>query len=152
MRSKGWIVSSAVLCALACSSSADAEIVYLSSGRTLSVKGHRAEGESIVLALRGTGPETFAAVEAAYRKFADDPVFRKLALRTMADADRVKAIPLVESALGEAAGEGRNAGSRSITCATPSCSPLGVPPWRPSRCWLTIGPASTGPRSAPARS
>jgi soluble lytic murein transglycosylase-like protein len=59
MRSKGWIVSSTVLCALlGCSSIADAEIVYLSSGRTLSVKGHRAEGESIILALRGGGEVT----------------------------------------------------------------------------------------------
>jgi soluble lytic murein transglycosylase-like protein len=34
---------------------ARAEIVFFSSGRTLSVKGHRAEGDSIVLALRGGG-------------------------------------------------------------------------------------------------
>jgi soluble lytic murein transglycosylase-like protein len=34
---------------------AAAEIVYLSSGRTLSVRGHRAEGESIVLMLRAGG-------------------------------------------------------------------------------------------------
>src|SRR5262245_26856240 len=34
---------------------ADAEIVYLSSGKTLSVKGHRFDGETIVLTLRGGG-------------------------------------------------------------------------------------------------
>jgi hypothetical protein len=34
---------------------ADAEIVYLTSGRTLSVKGHRFDGETIVLSLRGGG-------------------------------------------------------------------------------------------------
>jgi len=34
---------------------AQAEIVYLTSGRTLSVKGHRLDGETIVLTLRGGG-------------------------------------------------------------------------------------------------
>jgi hypothetical protein len=34
---------------------ADAEIVYLTSGRTLSVKTHRVDGETIVLTLRGGG-------------------------------------------------------------------------------------------------
>jgi soluble lytic murein transglycosylase-like protein len=34
---------------------ADAEIVFLSSGKTLSVKGHRFDGETIVLTLRGGG-------------------------------------------------------------------------------------------------
>lgn len=37
---------------------AEAEIVYLTSGRTLSVKAHRVEGESIVLTLRGGGDVT----------------------------------------------------------------------------------------------
>jgi hypothetical protein len=40
-------------------SSASAEIVYLASGRTLSVKGHRVEGESMVLCLRAGGEITF---------------------------------------------------------------------------------------------
>ena len=34
---------------------ADAEIVFLTSGRTLSVKGHRAEGDTVVLRLRSGG-------------------------------------------------------------------------------------------------
>ena len=34
---------------------AQAEIVYLTTGRTLSVKGHRVDGETIVLTLRGGG-------------------------------------------------------------------------------------------------
>ena len=34
---------------------ADAELVFFSTGRTLSVKGHRTEGESLVLMLRGGG-------------------------------------------------------------------------------------------------
>lgn len=37
---------------------AAAEIVYLESGRTLSVKAHRYEGESIILTLRGGGEVT----------------------------------------------------------------------------------------------
>ena len=38
--------------------SAHAEIVVLTSGRTLSVKGHRVDGESIVLQMRGGGEVT----------------------------------------------------------------------------------------------
>jgi hypothetical protein len=38
--------------------SADAEIVVLSSGRTLSVKGHRVDGDSVVLQMRGGGEVT----------------------------------------------------------------------------------------------
>jgi soluble lytic murein transglycosylase-like protein len=37
------------------SAEAHAEIVFFTSGRTLSVKGHRVEGDSVVLALRGGG-------------------------------------------------------------------------------------------------
>jgi hypothetical protein len=37
---------------------ADAEIVFLSSGRTLSVKSHRIDGESVILTLRGGGEVT----------------------------------------------------------------------------------------------
>ena len=38
---------------------AEAEIVYLTSGKTLSVKGHRFDGETIVLTLRGGGDVNF---------------------------------------------------------------------------------------------
>jgi hypothetical protein len=38
--------------------SASAEIVFLTSGRTLSVKSHRVEGESIILTLRSGGEVT----------------------------------------------------------------------------------------------
>jgi soluble lytic murein transglycosylase-like protein len=37
---------------------AGAEIVFLSSGRTLSIKGHRVDGESIILTLRNGGEVT----------------------------------------------------------------------------------------------
>jgi Transglycosylase SLT domain len=40
-------------------SSASAEIVFLTSGRTLSVKAHRQEGDSMVLSLRAGGEVTF---------------------------------------------------------------------------------------------
>src|SRR4051794_37334809 len=40
------------------SSMASAEIVYLTSGRTLSVKAHAESGESVVLTLRGGGDVT----------------------------------------------------------------------------------------------
>src|SRR5512141_2050170 len=38
---------------------ASAEIVFLTAGRTLSVKSHRIEGESIILTLRSGGEVTF---------------------------------------------------------------------------------------------
>ena len=40
-------------------STASAEIVFLTSGRTLSVKAHRQEGDSMVLSLRAGGEVTF---------------------------------------------------------------------------------------------
>lgn len=48
----------AFLLIAAAASSASAEIVYLTSGRTLSVKSHRVEGDSIILTLRGGGEVT----------------------------------------------------------------------------------------------
>src|SRR4051812_13156238 len=43
---------------IASSSLASAEIVYLTSGRTLSVKEHKSQGESVILTLRGGGDVT----------------------------------------------------------------------------------------------
>jgi hypothetical protein len=43
---------------LGLAASARAEIVYLSSNRTISVKGHRVEGDSIILTLRNGGEVT----------------------------------------------------------------------------------------------
>jgi hypothetical protein len=40
---------------LACAAPARAELVFFSSGRTLSIKAHRVEGAEVVLALRGGG-------------------------------------------------------------------------------------------------
>jgi hypothetical protein len=44
--------------ALASSSLASAEIVVMTSGRTVSVKGHKIEGNSVILTLRGGGQVT----------------------------------------------------------------------------------------------
>src|SRR5918999_4987222 len=52
-------VAAAATLALACTAvPASAEIVHLTSGRTLSVKDHRVEGDSIVLTLRSGGEVT----------------------------------------------------------------------------------------------
>ena len=59
MKTSGtFIVAAAAFALLATAVPASAEIVVLSSGRTLSVKGHRYDGESIVLTLRGGGEVT----------------------------------------------------------------------------------------------
>ena len=53
-----FLIAVATLALLATAVPASAEIVFLSSGRTLSVKAHRFEGESIILTLRGGGQVT----------------------------------------------------------------------------------------------
>jgi hypothetical protein len=52
------IASLAAAFVLAAASPARAEIVVLTTGRTLSVKGHRVDGDTIVLALRNGGEVT----------------------------------------------------------------------------------------------
>ena len=51
-------MSAAALALLVTAGPASAEIVFLTSGRTLSVKSHRFDGESIVLTLRSGGEVT----------------------------------------------------------------------------------------------
>jgi transglycosylase-like protein with SLT domain len=59
MRLKSWFLIGTVTFALLGSVAvAQAEIVILSSGRALSVKSHRVEGDSVVLTLRGGGEVT----------------------------------------------------------------------------------------------
>ena len=59
MRLKGWFfVAVATSALLGSAGVARAEIVILSSGRTLSIKSHRVDGESIVLTLRSGGQVT----------------------------------------------------------------------------------------------
>ena len=50
----GKVVASAAL-VLACAAPASAEIVFLTSGRTMNVASHRIEGDVVVLALRSGG-------------------------------------------------------------------------------------------------
>jgi hypothetical protein len=52
------LVSAAILALLVTAVPSSAEIVFLTSGRTLSVKAHKMEGESIVLTLRSGGQVT----------------------------------------------------------------------------------------------
>jgi hypothetical protein len=52
------VVSSCCLAFAAVTAPASAEIVYLTSSRTLSVKSHRVDGDSIILTLRGGGEVT----------------------------------------------------------------------------------------------
>ena len=60
MKSKGWFYPTAALAALLVTAgSAHAEIVLLTSGRTLTVKSHRFEGDYIVLQMRDGGDVTF---------------------------------------------------------------------------------------------
>jgi hypothetical protein len=59
MNFRNLFLSIASICAFASLAvPASAEIVFLSSGKTLSVKGHRMEGDSIVLLLRSGGEVT----------------------------------------------------------------------------------------------
>jgi hypothetical protein len=59
MKPKTVLLPAAALFALLIAvAPASAEIVFLSSGRTLSVKGHRVEGDNVVLTLRSGGEVT----------------------------------------------------------------------------------------------
>jgi soluble lytic murein transglycosylase-like protein len=52
------LLSVTTVALLAAPSIASAEIVFLSSGRTLSIKGHQVDGDSIILTLRSGGQVT----------------------------------------------------------------------------------------------
>ena len=59
MKSKALLfVSALILVFVGTAVPASAEIVFLTSGKTLSVKAHRVDGESIILTLRGGGEVT----------------------------------------------------------------------------------------------
>jgi len=68
-------------------------------GRLKDPERSTAEKRAILRALQGSGPSAFAALDAAYLA-AEDLALRRDALRSMADADRVKALPALEAALG----------------------------------------------------
>ena len=52
------VAVAAVVCLIGAASTASAEIVFMTSGGTLSVKGHKTEGDSIILTLRSGGQVT----------------------------------------------------------------------------------------------
>ena len=58
MTLKSLIVPASIFALAVTAVPASAEIVYLSSGKTLSVKSHRIEGESIILTMRNGGEVT----------------------------------------------------------------------------------------------
>ena len=59
MNSRAWVYTSATLVILLFTAgSANAEIAVLSSGRTLTIKSHRLDGENIVLKMRDGGEVT----------------------------------------------------------------------------------------------
>jgi soluble lytic murein transglycosylase-like protein len=58
MNLKPWVLVGVVFALFCTATSARAEIVVLSSGRTLSVKGHRVDGDSVVLQMRSGGEVT----------------------------------------------------------------------------------------------
>ncbi|MEX1128417.1 MAG: lytic transglycosylase domain-containing protein [Vicinamibacterales bacterium] len=59
MKFRNLFLTTASICAFATMAvPASAEIVFLSSGKTLSVRGHRIEGDSVVLLLRSGGEVT----------------------------------------------------------------------------------------------
>lgn len=58
MNIRPFVVFPVAACVLAVAAPAFAEIVVLTSGRTLSVKGHRIDGDSVVLMLRTGGEVT----------------------------------------------------------------------------------------------
>ena len=61
----------AIAC-VACASTAQAELVFLANGRTMSVKGHRIEADRVVLQLRSGGEITFS--DTAISRFEPDEV------------------------------------------------------------------------------
>jgi soluble lytic murein transglycosylase-like protein len=107
---------------LASATPAHAELVFFSTGRTMSVKGHRTEGESLVLQLRSGGeivcdaatvariapdevpypePEAEAAAAAPIEATSEVPygaIIDKFAAEQGVDAKLVRALVQVESA------------------------------------------------------
>lgn len=53
-----FFISAAILASVGTAVPASADIVFLASGKTLSVKSHRIDGDSIILTLRGGGEVT----------------------------------------------------------------------------------------------
>ena len=69
---KTFLTVAVATAVLACASPAHAELVFFATGRTMSVKSHRVDGESVVLTLRSGGEVVCDA--AAVARFAPDEV------------------------------------------------------------------------------
>src|SRR6266436_6133225 len=75
---------------------ARAELVFFQSGRSLSVKGHRIEGDALVLTLRGGGEVSSQPDAAALSPYAE--IIDTAAANQGVDAKLVRAVIQVESA------------------------------------------------------
>jgi soluble lytic murein transglycosylase-like protein len=69
---KTFLTAAVAMAVLACAAPARAELVFFATGRTMSVKSHRVDGESVVLTLRSGGEIVCDA--AAVARFAPDEV------------------------------------------------------------------------------
>src|SRR6266850_1184803 len=69
---KTFLTAAVATAVLACAAPARAELVFFSTGRTMSVKSHRVEGESVVLTLRSGGE--IVCDSTAVARFAPDEV------------------------------------------------------------------------------
>jgi len=69
---KTFLTAAVATAVLACAAPAHAELVFFSTGRTMSVKGHRMDGDSLVLMLRSGGEIVCDASTVA--RFAPDEV------------------------------------------------------------------------------
>jgi hypothetical protein len=83
---------------VASSSLASAEIVFMVSGRTLSVKGHKKLGESVVLSLRGGGDVTLD--QSLIEKIVPDEVPHPEPAPPQAEAQAPAPLPAVERGVG----------------------------------------------------
>jgi len=81
----------------ACASPARAELVFFSTGRTMSVKGHRVDGESVILTLRSGGE--IVCDSAAVARFAPDEVpYPEPDVVAAAPADEASGVTQAEAA------------------------------------------------------
>jgi soluble lytic murein transglycosylase-like protein len=69
---KTFLTAAVATAVLACAAPARAELVFFATGRTMSVKSHRVDGESVVLTLRSGGE--IVCDSAAVARFAPDEV------------------------------------------------------------------------------
>lgn len=85
-------VAAVALALTAAATPASAEIVVLTSGRTINVKGHRVQGESIILTLR-TGGEVTCAKSLIEKILADEAPYPEPAEEAQAPDRRTPADP-----------------------------------------------------------